>query len=49
VVEVNTTLTERPEVVNTDPHGTWMVVLELTEPDQTTGLLDAAAYAELVA
>ena len=48
VVEVNTTLTERPEVVNTDPHGTWMVVLELTEPDQTTGLLDAAAYAELV-
>jgi glycine cleavage system H protein len=48
VVEVNTTLTERPEVVNTDPHGTWMVVLRLTEPDQATGLLDAAAYAELV-
>jgi glycine cleavage system H protein len=48
VVEVNITLTERPEFLNTDPHGTWMVVIELTDPGQVTGLVDAAAYMELV-
>ena len=48
VIEVNGTLVDRPETVNADPHGAWMIVLELTSPDQTAGLLDAAAYAELV-
>ena len=48
VVEVNTTLADRPETVNADPHGTWMIVIELSHPEQTAGLLDAAAYAESV-
>ena len=48
VVDVNTALADRPETVNADPHGTWMIALELTSPDQTAGLLDAATYAELV-
>ncbi len=48
VVEVNTTLVDRPETVNADPHGAWMIALELTSPDQTAGLMDAATYAELV-
>ena len=48
VVEVNSALIDRPETVNADPHGAWIIAIELTHPDQTDGLLDAAAYAELV-
>ena len=48
VVEANTALVDRPETVNADPHGAWIIVIELTTPDQTGGLIDAAAYAELV-
>ena len=48
VVEVNAVLAEHPERVNADPHGTWMIVLELATADQTAGLLGAAAYTGLV-
>ena len=48
VTEVNTALAAAPETVNADPHGTWMMVIELTDPASASGLLDSAAYAELV-
>jgi|TARA_B100001971_G_scaffold192406_1_gene196644 glycine cleavage system H protein len=48
VVDVNTALADRPETVNADPHGAWIIAIELSDPDQTAGLLAAAAYAELV-
>ncbi len=48
VVEVNAALTDRPETVNQSAHEAWMIVLELSDPAATDGLLDAAAYAELV-
>ena len=48
VVEVNTTLVDRPETVNADPHSAWIIAIELTSPGQTVGLIDATAYAELV-
>lgn len=48
VTEVNTALASAPEAVNADPHGAWMLALELTDPAAAAGLLDAAAYAELV-
>lgn len=48
VIEVNTALIDSPEIVNTDPHGSWMIEIELTEPDETGGLVDAAVYTELV-
>jgi glycine cleavage system H protein len=48
VTEVNAALATAPETVNADPHGTWMMVIELTDPSTTGGLLDSAAYAELV-
>ena len=48
VTEVNTGLATAPETVNADPHGTWMMAIELTAPDDVAGLLDSAAYAELV-
>jgi glycine cleavage system H protein len=45
VIEVNKALIEQPELVNKDPYGLgWMVVLEVTDPTQANGLMDAAAY-----
>ena len=48
VTEVNTALSTAPETVNGDPHGTWIMVIELADPAGTNELLDSAAYAELV-
>lgn len=48
VVEVNEALKTKPESVNADPHGSWMIVLEPTSPDEVGTLLDASQYAELV-
>jgi glycine cleavage system H protein len=48
VVEVNVALKDKPEAVNSKPHETWMLVLKLSNPTETAGLLDAAQYAELV-
>ena len=48
VTEVNTALAAAPETVNADPHGTWMMAIELTDPASASGLLDSAAYGELV-
>ena len=48
VVEVNTTLKDKPEAVNSDPHGKWMIVLRLADPGETGTLLDATQYADLV-
>ena len=48
VVEVNTTLKNKPELVNSDPHGSWMIVLKLADPGETGTLLDATQYSDLV-
>lgn len=48
VVEVNAALKDKPELVNSDPHGTWMVAVRLAQPAEVDSLLDAAAYSELV-
>src|SRR3989475_10679472 len=48
VVEVNAALKSKPEIVNSDPHASWMIVLRLTNPGETTALLDAARYTEVV-
>jgi glycine cleavage system H protein len=47
VVEVNAALKQKPEAVNADPHGSWMIVVKLADTGETTGLLDAAAYEAL--
>jgi glycine cleavage system H protein len=44
-VEINEDLPNSPETVNSDPYGAaWLVKIELTDPAETGGLLDAAAY-----
>jgi glycine cleavage system H protein len=49
VVEVNSALTEKPEVINTDPYGAaWMIVLEPRDPGELDQLLDAPAYMALI-
>jgi glycine cleavage system H protein len=48
VVARNEQLTDRPELINTDPYGSgWMIEIEVADPSATGSLLDAAGYAEL--
>jgi glycine cleavage system H protein len=50
ITEVNPALNGNPELVNTDPYGGgWMVKMKLANPADVDGLMDAAAYGELVA
>ncbi|PPK87583.1 glycine cleavage system H protein [Neolewinella xylanilytica] len=40
---------DNPTMVNEDPYGKgWIVKVELSDPDDRAGLLDAAAYAALI-
>jgi len=48
VVEVNSSLRDKPEVINSNPHGTWMVVIKLTNASETGALLDAPQYQDLI-
>jgi glycine cleavage system H protein len=45
VTQVNRALAEKPETVNADPHGSWMIAMKVGEPNPE--LLDATQYAEL--
>jgi glycine cleavage system H protein len=47
VVAVNTELSNKPEQVNADPHGTWIIKLRLTNAGEASTLLDADAYIAL--
>jgi glycine cleavage system H protein len=49
VAEVNAALKDNPEGVNKDPHASWMIRLKLSAPSETSALLDAKQYADLVA
>jgi len=45
VVAVNTELEDAPELINEDPYQEgWIMKISPSEPDQISGLLDAAAY-----
>ena len=48
VVEINTALRDKPELVNQDPHAAWMVAIRLNSADETSTLLDASQYQDLV-
>jgi glycine cleavage system H protein len=48
VVEINTALRDKPELVNQDPHAAWMVAIRLNSADETAALLDASQYQDLV-
>jgi glycine cleavage system H protein len=45
VLEVNPALSDNPERVNDDPYGDgWLVKVKLSDPDERSQLMDAAAY-----
>jgi glycine cleavage system H protein len=45
ITGLNEDLLDTPELVNSDPYGeAWMVKIELSDPGQVDGLLDADAY-----
>jgi glycine cleavage system H protein len=48
VSEVNTSLKDRPDHVNSKPHETWMVKVKLSNPAEIGSLMDAAAYEQLI-
>ena len=48
VVEVNAALKDNPETVNHDPHASWMIRLQMSDPSEAAALLDASQYGDLV-
>ena len=48
VVEVNEALRDRPESINTDPYGAWMIVVEPRDLGELKQLMDADAYLALI-
>ena len=44
VTEVNAVLAESPEILNQDPHGTWLLRIKLTAPEQMADLLSVGEY-----
>jgi glycine cleavage system H protein len=50
VLEVNEKLIEKPELVNSDPHGQgWLLRVRLTAPSEADALLSAAEYDAFIA
>jgi glycine cleavage system H protein len=48
VVEINTSIKDRPDHVNSKPHETWMVKVKLGSAGELSSLMDAAAYEQLI-
>jgi glycine cleavage system H protein len=45
VIEVNSGLNDKPESLNSDPHGAaWLIKVKITQPAELEGLLSAADY-----
>lgn len=47
VTQVNTGLAGKPEAVNSDPHGSWMIVMKVASAADAKDLLDSAQYTDL--
>jgi glycine cleavage system H protein len=47
VVEINETLADKPELVNTDPYGDgWMIRVKMSDPSEVEELMNAEEYEE---
>lgn len=50
ITAVNEDLPDAPETINSDPYGNaWMVKVELSDPTELDGLLNADGYQQLIA
>ena len=49
IVEINSILTQTPEIINSDPYGEgWMIKAEISNTTELEALLDSAAYKKLL-
>jgi len=49
IVELNESLEDKPEIVNSDPYGAgWMIRMKIGDPSEIDSLLSAEDYKELV-
>ena len=48
VAEVNDHVRQHPETVNSDPYGTWIIKLDVSNPGEAGALLDSQQYQELL-
>ncbi len=48
VTEVNASLTDTPELVNQQPYEAWLFRMQLAAGAESTALLDADAYQQIV-
>jgi len=48
VTAVNELLKTEPDKINSAPHETWIIKVELSNPDELNSLLDAAAYEKFI-
>ena len=50
VLEVNAAVVDAPETVNEDPYGNgWLIRIRLSDSSEADGLLDVAAYKQVLA
>jgi glycine cleavage system H protein len=50
ITEINSPLSDSPEKVNQDPHGSaWLVKVRVTDPKEVANLMDATAYEAYIA
>ena len=50
VLEVNSAVVDAPETVNDDPYGNgWLIRIRLSDAGEADGLLDVAAYKQVLA
>ena len=49
IVEVNLSLEDKAEQINSDPYGAWMVRMRCQEPEEMDHMLSPQDYAELIA
>ncbi len=49
VTAVNEELKTAPDKINEDPHGAWIIKVELSNPAELDALLDATAYEAFIA
>ena len=48
VVEINPVVGHSPEVLNHDPHGSWLIRVRMTAPEEMAGLLGGSEYQKYV-
>ena len=44
VLAVNEDLMDEPENINSDPYGSWLIKVKISDPSELDQLMDAAAY-----